>query len=92
MLSVADEMVPALHSAMSAKPTTHPLTVLLFCSDLVGHSVDVGPCVIYGELDGFVCLSDHVQVALVILIPFTRHPNKRLTAADDHCLVLPVDP
>lgn len=59
---------------------------------LVGHSVDVGPSVVDGELGGIVCLSDQVQVALVVLVSFPRHTHQRLTAADDHCLVLPVDP
>lgn len=66
--------------------------MLLFCSYLVSHSVNVGPSIINSELDGFVCLPDQVQVALIILVPFTRHADKRLTAADNHCLVLPVDP
>lgn len=61
-------------------------------ADLVGHSVDTGPSIIDGELGGVVCLPDHVQVTFVILVPFTRHTDQRLTAADDYCLVLPVDP
>lgn len=61
-------------------------------SDLVGNGVDAGPCVVDGEFLGVVGLPDHVQVALVVLVPFPRHAYQRLTAAGDHRLVLPVDP
>jgi len=61
-------------------------------SDLVGHGVDAGPGVVDGELGCVVGLSDHVQVALVVLVPLPRHADQRLAAAHDHRLVLPVDP
>lgn len=63
-----------------------------FPSDLVGHSVDAGPSVVDGELGGVVSLPDHVQVALVVPVSFPGHTDQRLTAADDHRLVLSVDP
>lgn len=85
--SVADEIV----NRCMHKPF-NPLRVLPFPSDLVGDSIDAGPSIIDGELDGVICLPDQVQVALVVLVSLTRHTNQGLTAADNHRLVLPVDP
>lgn len=63
-----------------------------FPSYLVSHSVDTGPSVKDSELGRIICFPYEVQVALIILISFTGHTNQRLTAADNHCLILPVDP
>lgn len=63
-----------------------------FPSHLVSHSVDTGPSVKDSELGCIICFPYEVEVALIILISFTGHTNQRLTAADNHCLVLPVDP
>lgn len=53
----------------------NPLRALPFPSDLVGDSIDAGPGIIDGELDGVICLPDQVQVALVVLVSLTRHTN-----------------
>lgn len=63
-----------------------------FRSDLVGYGVDARPSVIDGQLGGVVCLSDYIQVALVILVSFSGHSHQRLAAASDDRLILPVNP
>lgn len=83
---------PFVHTHLSVKPTHWTLRLFPFHSDLVGHCIDIGPSIIDGELAGVISFPDEVQVALIVLVSFTRHTNQRLTAADNHCPVLPVDP
>lgn len=67
-------------------------SLFLFRSDLVSHGVDARPSVIDGQLGGIVRLPDQIQIALIILVSFPRHPYQRLAAAGDHSLILPVNP
>lgn len=84
----------AAHTLLPYWPTLslHGLGLRIISAHLVSHSVDAGPSVKDGELDRVVGFPDEVQIALVVLVSFARHADQRLTAADDHRLVLPVDP
>lgn len=62
-------------------------------SNLIGGSIDAGPCIENEELVGLsISIHDCLEELLVLFAPFPIDPNHGLTAARHRRLALRVDP
>lgn len=68
-------------------------TLNLKISNLIGSSIDTGPCIENEELMGLsISVHDCLEELLILFAPFPIYPNHGLTAARDRRLALWVDP